>query len=294
MNDITKNRLELKAPAKVNLFLEILGRRDDGYHDIYSLFQAVSLYDRLHFVLRREPGTDIRFTRPANLPPGKDNLIDQAYRLMQREYKLDRGLSIDLDKCIPIAAGLAGGSADAAVTIAACNILFDLGLHPDQMASLGARIGSDLPFFFSSGQALVSGRGEQVASVTVATDYWLVLITPPIQIATARAYASLKSALTKQKAAVSFNSCQTVGALIAALRKSGNDFEPVQLASYPVLADITNGLLDAGASLVRMSGSGPTIYGMFCAEPDMKRVQAFCRDEWAVHVARPVGLKMHQ
>ena len=280
VKQLDENSLIVGAPAKVNLFLEVLHKRADGYHEINSLFQAVSLFDRLTGRRRPDrPGVEIRLKHPADVPTDDSNLIARAYELMRERFGLVDGLDIELDKNIPVAAGLGGGSSDAAATITTCNILFSLGLTAQEMADLGAEIGSDIPFFFSSGQALVSGRGEVVTEVALQTDYWLGLVTPAVRISTAEAYRQLSLGLTKVKVPVSFRCCKELQELVRFLSETGNDFESIQLGAHPQLEEIKNGLSDLGALLSRMSGSGPTVFGLYIEAPDVKSKRLQSKDE---------------
>ncbi|MBU0984586.1 MAG: 4-(cytidine 5'-diphospho)-2-C-methyl-D-erythritol kinase, partial [candidate division Zixibacteria bacterium] len=210
MKRISTGSVVIGAPAKVNLFLEVLSRREDGYHDINSLFQAVSLFDRLRIRrLPAESGVRLSLDGPDSVPTDERNLVCRAYNLMRDRFDLQDGLEVDLEKNIPVAAGLAGGSADAAATILACSVLFDLQLEYTDMALLGQEIGSDVPFFFSRGQALVTGRGEQITATNFPTDYWLVLVTPNLHISTAESYARLRTGLTKSRVPFTLEGCRT-------------------------------------------------------------------------------------
>jgi len=290
IRQLAHDRLEIRAPAKVNLFLEVLNRRPDGYHNINSLFQAVSLYDRLEFAVTDRPEVSVDLTGSApgeQVPTGEDNLICRAYQLMKREFDLTRGLRVVLDKQIPVAAGLGGGSADGAAAIMACNRLFELGLSRARMAQLSSEIGSDLPFFFSGGQALVSGRGEVVTPVELPTDYSMVLVNPGHEVPTAEAYRRLKMDLTNNRRAFTLPPCRDVREFIAALRKTGNDFEQVLGASYPDLDRIRDVLLQAGAVLTRLSGSGPTVFAVFIDRPAPEGDATYDWGSWRKFTAKP-------
>lgn len=288
---LSAGSIAIGAPAKINLDLKVLGPRADGFHDIDSLFQAVSLFDKLKFTrAATRDGVDIKVSKFANLPVDETNLISKAYRLMQTEFGLPGGLDVELEKNIPIAAGLGGGSSDGAATILACRILFDLPLKNAELTELSARIGSDLPFFFSSGQAHVTGRGEVVQDVELPTDYWLVLVTPPIAISTAQAYAALRLPLTKKTRPRSFEGWKAPADFVKWLSDSGNDFEPVQFKAFELLQQVKNGLADTGAMLTRMSGSGPTVFGIYSSAPDMEGDRVLGRSDWTISVVRPIRL----
>ncbi|MCP4684099.1 MAG: 4-(cytidine 5'-diphospho)-2-C-methyl-D-erythritol kinase [bacterium] len=288
---IASGQVAIGAPAKINLFLEVLDRRDDGYHNINSLFQAVSLFDRLQFRRTRDHmGAAITLTRPSELPTDENNLIVKAFDLLRDRFDITGGLDVELEKNIPIAAGLAGGSADGAATILAGAILFDLPLDFAEMAGLGLELGSDLPFFFTHGQALVSGRGEVVQETSYPADYWLVLVTPDLAVSTAEAYAQLSLRLTKSRIPFTLERCDTPHELVKSLGLTGNDFEEVHLKSYPDLRRIRSELLDRGALLARISGSGPSVFGFYCDAPDIDGGNLAGRADWRTTTVRPVTL----
>ncbi|HUV30870.1 MAG TPA: 4-(cytidine 5'-diphospho)-2-C-methyl-D-erythritol kinase [Acidobacteriota bacterium] len=287
---ISKKQVRIEAPAKVNLFLEVLNKREDGYHNINSLFQAVSLADLLELEITEKPGIQIDLTPPGVLPTDEQNLVTGALRLVRDRFSVASGLRVRLEKNIPIAAGLAGGSSDGAAAILACNVLFGLGLEVSEMAALGLELGSDLPFFFSGGQALVRGRGELLEETDLPTDYWLAMVVPQVAISTRDSYARLNLGLTTGRKAFSLDGCQTVKELVTALRLTGNDFEKVQISSYPELGRIKEGLSEGGAMLARMSGSGSTVFGIFAEEPSREQVRSLRREGWQVYTVRPVFL----
>ncbi|UCD64362.1 MAG: 4-(cytidine 5'-diphospho)-2-C-methyl-D-erythritol kinase [Candidatus Zixiibacteriota bacterium] len=285
---ISDQSVEIITPAKINLFLEVLNRRPDGYHNINSLFQAVSLYDRLTFSVSEKPGVTIELDGEIQVTTGQDNLVWQVYRLLDGQFRLPRGLEVILEKNIPVAAGLGGGSSDGAATIAACNLLFNLGLSTGDMVRLSLLIGSDLAFFFSRGQALVTGRGETVKETDFSTDYWIVLVCPGMEISTASSYASLKRGLTISKTPFNLAPGPRVEELVESLQLSGNDFEEIHLESYPELGRIKDELLQAGAALSRMTGSGPSVFGVFSEAPELIGGEAFGRKGWRMHTVLPV------
>jgi len=290
---LDRDSLMVGTPAKVNLFLEVLNRREDGYHNINSLFQAVSLFDRIKFIRKTEPGINLTVENCPDLPTDENNLVVKACRLMQKEFGFDSGMEINLQKNIPVAAGLGGGSADGAAAILACNILFDLDLNLKEMALLGLQIGSDIPFFFSGGQALVTGRGEIITETEFPTDYWLVLITPNIAVSTAESYAALKIGLTMAKNPINLKPCRNVIEFVESLKTSVNNFEEAHLLSYPELAGIKDDLLKRNALLVRMSGSGATMFGIFkeVAE-EWTNNRIFKQGDWQINVVRPITLPL--
>jgi len=287
----TENSLSLKTPAKVNLFLEVLNKRSDGFHNINSLFQAVSLYDDLTFELADNPDISLTISNTNDLKPDKHNLVCRAFELMKNQFKLKKGLIVTLEKNIPISAGLAGGSSDAAATILACNNLYNLGLSYAEMAKLSLNIGSDLPFFFSKGQALVTGRGENIEETSYPTDYHMVLVTPDIAISTAESYTQLKRDLTNWGDPFILRRCEVVLEFIENLSETRNDFERVHLESYPQLIRIKDELKKLGAVLIRMSGSGPTIFGIFEKVPGREKYSSFGWGYWRSYTVEPITLQ---
>ncbi len=290
---IDTDTLVIGAPAKVNLFLQVLNRRPDGYHNINSIFQAVSLFDRLRIARTKEKKFDLQIDGNKSLSSGPDNLASKAWILMKDRYEFDGGLKIHLEKNIPIGAGLGGGSADGAAVILACNILYDIGLDRPELAARGAELGSDLPFFFSGGQAVVTGRGEKIAPITLPIDYWLLLVTPRFQVSTAQSYAALSLPLTVDTNPVSLKCYRTADELIESLQLAVNDFERYHLISYPEIKQIRDELLMGGACLTRMTGSGPTVFGIYKQAPDTLLEKLNDKGEWLINSVRPITLPLN-
>lgn len=288
VNKITNSSLSIKAPAKINLFLEVLNKRPDGFHNINSVFQAVSLFDELEFCLADEPSVRIKILNDIDLDTNDDNLIVKAFSLMKNKFNINQGLTVNLIKNIPIAAGLGGGSADAAATLKACNILYNIGLSNDNLARLGAQIGSDIPFFFTKGQAKVTGRGEIIEKIKIPTDYYIVLVNPRYAISTPESYSNLKRSLTNSKLPFNLAECRNIKELLSQLTKTGNDFESFAFNSHPDLMRVKALISKSGAELVRMSGSGPTLFGLHKSKPDLIRTGFVNDQNWLVFTVKPV------
>lgn len=288
IRDCTNDRVVIDAAAKINLFLEVLRRREDGFHEINSAFQAVSLYDRLDFRRTEKPGCQLSIEGSPALPADSTNLVTRAFEAIGRKFDLNHGLTCKLTKNIPLAAGLGGGSADAAATLLACNILFELNLTIGDLARIGAQVGSDVPFFFSNGQALVTGRGEIVEPVELPTDYEVLLMNPGMPVDTAEAYAELRMGLTNSRHPFTLPYCRSFEELVNSLESSGNDFEKTQLKRYPELGQVREILLDCGARLTRLSGSGPTVFGVYQIAPELDEVIRLIRRDWFFCSVRPV------
>jgi len=264
--------LSLQAPAKVNLYLKVLDKRPDGYHNLHSLFQMVGLFDRLDF---RETSEGIRLrVENSPLPADDSNLVCRAAALLQEEMAAqnlpDKGVEIALTKNIPIAAGLGGGSSDAAATLIGLNRLWTLDWPRKRLADLGARLGSDVPFFFYGPTAWVSGRGEEVDAVATRLSGWIVLLHPDIPVSTASVYAEYdkkigkKIGLTKGRRPLKITAMDKERPTVAArLERPYNDLERVTLDAYPQLKELKIKLKALGGEGVVMSGSGPSIFGLF-------------------------------
>ncbi|MCP4705609.1 MAG: 4-(cytidine 5'-diphospho)-2-C-methyl-D-erythritol kinase [candidate division Zixibacteria bacterium] len=284
------DKIEVKAPAKINLFLKILNKRKDGYHNIYSWFQAVSLYDYMTYEVVAESKISLEHNGPDSLPTDEKNLIVKTARLMFDTYNLDGGLKINLKKNIPISAGVGGGSSDSAATIYAIDKLFDLYLSETQKQQIGAKIGSDVPFFFSSGQAEVTGRGEALKNISMPLNYNIILIKPNLSISTADSYSGLKMDLTSSGESIKLVCYKDFREMISGLAEIENDFEKEHFKSFPILEKIKFALENAGADLVRMSGSGPTIYGLFRNIPEGNDLKQIIRSDWKYFIVRPIIL----
>ncbi|MFQ6009360.1 MAG: 4-(cytidine 5'-diphospho)-2-C-methyl-D-erythritol kinase [Candidatus Zixiibacteriota bacterium] len=289
VRNIGKAEVTIDTPAKVNLFLQVLNKRPDGYHNINSLFQAVSLCDSLRFCLSDKPDVSIDLRSDSELTLKANNLITETYRLLKQHFGLSKGLSVRLEKRIPVAAGLGGGSSNAAATILACDLLFHLNLSYPEMAALAMQIGSDVPFFFYGGQALVTGRGEKVVATDFPTEYKMVLACTKIAISTGAAYAALKMDLTRPKSPFRLVNIRTLDEFVESLLLSGNDFEEIQLRTYPELGKIREFLLKQGALMARMSGSGPTMFGIFRETSPVESVKPNERD-WRLYTVVPISL----
>lgn len=282
--------ITISAPAKINLFLRVLGKRPNGYHDIHSWFQALDLCDHLS-IRKTESGITLRTNHP-ELPLDSDNLAVKAAEMLMARRNIQTGLEIELFKQIPIAAGLGGGSSDAAAVIKGLNRLFCLELSRAEMMELGAEIGSDVPFFFSSGQAEVTGLGECVKNIALPVDYCVLLVTPRLAIRAAEAYERLKLDLTEPVAGVNFTCCRKAQELFGVISQVANDLETALRESYPVLTEIREQFAKTRARVVRLSGSGPTVFALFDNDALAKEefASSFVGKGWDWRIASPVIL----
>lgn len=263
-------QVTLTSPSKVNLFLEVLGRRDDGYHEICSIVVLTELSDTITLE-RRTSGITI-LARDPRVPSGPDNLCHRAADLLLRHSGTHGGVSIRIEKQIPIAGGMGGGSSNAAATLWGLNLLYDLGWPREELRSLGSALGSDVPLFFCRGAAFVRGRGERVEELAALTPRWLVIANPGIEILTASVYRRLRLPLTSEKTGVTMRGLFESGQEEAALSHCFNRLEDVVLEAYPSVANLKQRLLLSGANPVLVSGSGPTVFGVMREAETAKRV----------------------
>jgi len=283
--------LKIKAPAKVNLFLNVLRRRPDGYHDLHSLLQMVGLYDELIF--EDAPRGITLVSSSGDLPVDDRNLVVRATRALVRAAGIKSGVRVGLKKNIPMGAGLGGGSSDAAATLVALNRLWKLGFSRDDLAKIGQDLGSDVPFFLYGPTAFVSGRGEKVVPCVLNSDRWLVIVNPGFEVSTRWVYEQLSS-VGARAPSLALSSMPRRGVLREyasdlglenswltniqeniRIQDSGkfklhysdivlhNDLESVMESKYPVVRTMKECLLSEGAEGVLMSGSGPTVFGVF-------------------------------
>ena len=284
------------AYAKLNLGLKILGRRSDGFHNILSVFQTVDLCDRLVFepagqgqiilscLSASQAGDD------ADLPTGPENLVYKAVLAFRSYTGMDRGVEVVIEKRIPMAAGLGGGSSDAAAVLRVLNRVWEAGLSDGELREIGATLGSDVPFFVrQKGTAVVSGRGEIMRYVPWSADVAYVLVCPGFQVHTGWAFANYKKTLTGHGEYDSFiNSVKNLP-VSGFWGRIENDFLPLIVQSHPETRDILSRLTDAGAIVASMSGSGSTLYGVFESRDVAEAVWAgFKADQFRAFLCCPV------
>ena len=261
--------LTLSAPAKINWSLRVKGKRDDGFHEIESLMQCISLSDTLTFELSDKAADTITLESNADIPQ-QDNLVYKAAILLQKETGTKKGALISLSKDIPIKAGLGGGSSDAAATLKGLCRLWGVDVQKDKLIGLGASLGSDVPFFIHCGgggtigsSGIVTGRGECVRAVNVDKEYHLVLVKPSFGVSAGWAYGNLGSFNMEDSGVDALIKALNAGKIDGISRLAGNDLESPVIRTHPVLAGIKESLKDSGAVLSLMSGSGSTVFGVF-------------------------------
>ena len=255
------SRLTLKAPAKINLALEVAGKRPDGYHEVAMIMQSVSLHDTLILSLQ-ESDITLMCDRP-ELPCDHSNLAYRAAELLRREVGVARGVKIELNKRIPLAAGLAGGSTDAAAVLKGLNRLWGLALSPVELEQLAARLGSDVPFCLWGGTSLATGRGEILTPLPDFAGHGVVLANPPLHVSTAWVYGNYRGTTGNRRRDIASLRHSIEQQDFAAVADTlFNDLETVTVPAYPQVAEIKEQLLQAGAAGVLMSGSGPTVFAL--------------------------------
>jgi 4-diphosphocytidyl-2-C-methyl-D-erythritol kinase len=252
--------LYLESPAKVNLRLEILKKRKDGYHELKTILQKISLHDQLRFSLKKEKGIFINSTNPG-LPIGKGNLIYQAVQSIIEKSDYRGGVDIQIEKKIPLGAGLGGGSSNAAATLMALNQLLRMGLSRKELKGIGLGIGTDVPFFLFKGTAIGSGIGERLKKIELP-NLWYILIYPNFEVSTKWAYQNY--ILTKRRFHINLNKLLKNPEGIS--RIFWNDLEEVVSKRYPEIGIMKNMLCSVGALGALMTGSGPTVFGIFSEE----------------------------
>ncbi|MCR5515761.1 MAG: 4-(cytidine 5'-diphospho)-2-C-methyl-D-erythritol kinase [Lachnospira sp.] len=272
--------VRLKARAKINLGLDVVGRRENGYHDVRMIMQTVGIYDRLVVTKIEEDEVKIH-TNLGFLPVNENNLIYKAFILMKETYGFKGGIEVDLRKFIPVSAGMAGGSTDAASTLFAINKLFYLGLNLRQLMELGVKLGADVPYCLLRGTALAEGIGEELTSLRPMPDCHIVIAKPPISVSTKLVYEKLDSdeVEIKHPDIDGIISGLEAGDLYEVASKMGNVLEQVTIPMYPVIDTIKNDMLECGALNAMMSGSGPTVFGLFEDEERAKACQEFLRQK---------------
>ncbi len=269
--------ITLKSPAKINLHLRVLHKRADGYHEIATFFHAIDLSDEMDFRLE-ERGIHLE-TSGHPVPSGEDNLAYRAAAILMEEYRPGKGVHITIRKRIPVAAGLGGGSSNAAAALSALNRLWNLKLKREKLFEHAASLGSDVPFFLSGPAALGRGRGEILSEVPPLGGIPLLLVIPRFQVTAAWAYSNLNLRLTKPVDDISMiqslagkEKIEHWASLLC------NDLEPAVIERHPIIEQIKTELKSEGAQAVLMSGSGPAVFGLFKEESRARRAADALRD----------------
>lgn len=253
---------QIKAYAKINLGLDVVRRLENGYHEVKMIMQTVDIYDELEFKKAKE-GITIT-TNHGELPTDKNNLIYKAASMMIEEYEIQEGVHIHLTKNIPVAAGMAGGSSDAAATFRGMNELFDLGCNSKRLRELGVKIGADVPYCILGGTALAEGIGEKLTPLKPTPNCYFLIAKPDIDVSTQYVYEQLDT--------IGINHHPDIDGMVKAIEKGSlqgiidrmeNVLENVTIQKHPIIQQIKDRMLELGAEGSLMSGSGPTVFSVF-------------------------------
>ena len=257
------DNITLKALAKINLGLDVVRRREDGYHEVRMIMQTIHLYDKLEIQKTTESGIAIT-SNLSYVPTNENNLVYKAGKLLMDEFDIKEGVSVYLQKRIPVAAGMAGGSTDAAAMLYGMNQIFDLGLSRKDLMERGVKIGADVPYCLMRGTALAEGIGEKLTSLPPMVKCPVLIAKPAISVSTKFVYENLK--LNEETIH------PDIDQLIVDIKNKdlhaiaghmGNVLETVTILEYPVIAEIKEQMMKSGAVNAMMSGSGPTVFGLF-------------------------------
>lgn len=274
------DKIQLKALAKINLGLDVLRRREDGYHEVKMIMQTIGLHDDLEIRKTKTPGIQVK-TNLYYLPTNENNLVYKAAKLLMDEFQIQDGVSIQLKKRIPVAAGMAGGSSDGAAVLWGINQMYGLGLSMQALMERGVRLGADVPYCIQRGTALAEGIGEKLSVLPPMPKCTILIAKPGISVSTKFVYENLHANDLKPE------QHPDVDSMIEAMRQKdlgllcsrmGNVLETVTIPAYPVINEIKRTMIDNGAIGSMMSGSGPTVFGVFdspaAAKQAMKAVRA--------------------
>lgn len=259
------NKITVKAPAKINLTLDVIGRRENGYHELKMIMQTIDLHDKITITETGDSSIDFSMNKalPDNCPP-EDNLVYRAAKLMQETYSLSSGFHIKLSKNIPAAAGLAGGSSDCAATLSGISKLCGLGLTKEELCQLGVKLGADVPFCIMKGTMLSEGIGEILTPLADLPPLWVLLIKPDISVSTAYVYSHLNlQRIYHHPDTQQVINCIRGRDIPGLAPQLCNVLETVTIPNYPIIAELKEFLMKNGAMGSLMSGSGPTVYGLY-------------------------------
>ena len=282
-----RDTAQLKSLAKINLGLDVIGRRENGYHDVRMVMQTIYLYDDVTVKKTEEPGIVVK-TNLSYLPVNEDNIAYKAAKMLIDEFGIEQGVEITLNKHIPVAAGLAGGSSNAAAVLVGMNRIFDLKLSQKDMMERGVKLGADVPYCVMRGTVLAEGIGEVLTPLPPMPKCYILIAKPGINVSTKVVYEKLDSKPIENH--------PDIDAIIEGLEQSdvykvaeslGNVLEAVTIADYPIIEDIKDAMKEAGALNAMMSGSGPTVFGIF----DDKKVAKEAKEKIkAMGIAKQVYL----
>ena len=273
------NQIELKALAKINLGLDVLGRRENGYHDVRMVMQSIYLYDEVKIEKTEAPGIALA-SNLSFLPTGEGNIAYKAAQLLTEEFEIGEGVKITLNKHIPVAAGLAGGSSNAAAVLFGMNRMFRLGLTREELMARGVRLGADVPYCIMRGTVLAEGIGEELSVLPAMPKCTVLIAKPPVSVSTKVVYEALDAKEIVEH--------PDIDGIIEGLKKHslkqvaacmGDVLEDVTIPMHPVIDRIKQEMIDAGALNAMMSGSGPTVFGLFESRAAAREAQRRIREK---------------
>lgn len=279
--------MKLRALAKINLGLDVVRRLDNGYHEVRMIMQTINMYDQLNMKKSRKAGIRITTNLPY-VPTNENNLVYKAANMLIEEFKIKQGVDIDLYKIIPVAAGMAGGSADAAATLIGMNRLFKLKLSDKELMERGVKIGADVPYCIMRGTALAEGIGEELSHLPPMMDCFVLIGKPSVNVSTKTVYEALDAKVICNHPDIDgLVTALEEGNLQTLCDRMGNVLEEVTIEQYPIIEDIKNHMKEYGAVNAMMSGSGPTVFGIF---DDEEKAKVACESLKASRLARQVFL----
>ena len=269
--------MRLRAMAKINLGLDVIRKREDGYHEVRMIMQTIRMYDVLDIRKKQNPGISLSTNLPY-VPSDERNLVYKAAKLLMDEFDIKEGLSMRLSKSIPVAAGMAGGSSDAAAVFVGVNRLFRLGLSQEELMERAVRIGADVPYCIMRGTALAEGIGEKLTPLSAMPEGYVLIGKPGINVSTKIAYENLKLDAVEKRPDIDgmIQDIQNKD-LYSMTEKMVNVFEPGLMEKYPVIREIRDFMEERGALKAMMSGSGPTVFGIFDSKEKMNAAAAALR-----------------
>ena len=273
------NQIELKALAKINLGLDVLGRRENGYHDVRMVMQSIYLYDEVKIGRMNQEGIRVE-TNLGFLPTGEGNIAYKAAQLLRDEFQISDGIRITLNKHIPVAAGLAGGSSNAAAVLFGMNRMFRLGLSTQELMERGVKLGADVPYCIMRGTVLAEGIGEELKVLPQMTKCTVLIAKPSVSVSTKVVYEALDAKkITEHPDIDGIIAGLNAGSLKQVAESMGNVLEDVTIPMHPVISEIKQVMKDAGALNAMMSGSGPTVFGLFENRADARTAQRIIREK---------------
>ena len=260
------NRFSIKSYAKINLGLDVTGTLPNGYHSLKMIMQTISLCDSLYFEMRKYPGIKLR-TNLSYLPVNEKNIVFKTIRLFQETMNISSGIYCSVTKHIPVAAGMAGGSGNAAATLKALNMIYRTGLSDEELCAMGVKLGADVPYCIIGGTALAQGIGDVLTPLPTPPKAKILIVKPPVSVSTKDVYTNL--VLDEKTKHPDIDACVGAinnGSLEDLCSNLGNVLEDVTIPLHPVISEIKAKMLEFGATGSLMSGSGPTVFGLFSDE----------------------------